>query len=164
MDSAVETKDELVEIKQELEGKSVIQLKSVLGVEQTKKNNKSRIKKKKTKKIRCTKCKKYKTFDTKKQLDEHVLKDHTRTRDAIICEFCCAVLKSDNYYKRHLATRHRQREYTCDHCAKVFSAKEYLINHIERHKQTTQLQCAICLTNYLTIQTYRRHLKSVSIL
>lgn len=118
--------------------------------------------KRKSKRFHCKKCRKNKSFSTIKQLERHV-QSHHENKDAIICEICSAKLKSEVYYKRHVATRHPDtpKSYVCDFDGKAFAAKDYLRIHMDRHRVHQILTCKTCYKSYISKHTFRRHLKMV---
>lgn len=122
--------------------------------------------KRKAKRFRCLKCRKVKLFTTQKQLERHEKVSHSRkSLDVVICEICSAQLKSEAYYKRHLAARHpdEPKIFICDHDGKSFVAKDYLRIHMDRHRVHQILTCKICTKSYISKHTFRRHLKMVRV-
>lgn len=119
--------------------------------------------KRKKKRFRCVKCRKVKLFSTQKQLDRHEITHSKKSLNVIICEICSAQLKSEVYYKRHLAARHpdEPKIYICDHDGRSFAAKDYLRIHMDRHRVHQILTCHTCTKSYISKHTFRRHLKMV---
>ncbi|CRL07690.1 CLUMA_CG020647, isoform A [Clunio marinus] len=119
--------------------------------------------KRKIKRYHCIKCHRRKSFTSQTQLDRHIANTHSKkiNHGVIICEICSAVLKSEAFYKRHLITKHPQtpKIYICDYDGKQFNAKDYLRIHMDRHRKNQILTCDICTKSYISLHTFRRHLK-----
>jgi hypothetical protein len=121
--------------------------------------------KKKPKTLHCTICPKKKSFKSKVLLNRHLCQEHgTTKRQTIMCEICSAVLKSQAYFKRHMATRHPKtsKVFVCDNCGKSFTHKDYLRIHMDRHRVHQILTCNVCQKSYISKHTFRRHLRTVS--
>lgn len=117
-------------------------------------------KKHKRKRLECLECNPRKTFATKKQLQSHVEKAHktVNLEVGIICQICFKSLRSENYYKRHLATRHPEtpKIFICDFDGQSFRSKDYIRIHMDRHRQHQILTCATCQKSYVSRHTFMR--------
>lgn len=119
--------------------------------------------KRKSKRFPCPTCKTLRSFTTHKQLCRHIQIVHKKIQPEIICEICSQKLRSETYFKRHMATKHSAtpRIYVCDFDGRAFTAKDYIRIHMDRHRQYQILTCTICQKSYGSRHTFRRHLKMV---
>lgn len=120
---------------------------------------------KKRKRLRCKLCRQHKGYLTQSLLDKHMKEAHGRQSQPteFICEYCSMSLKSEVYYKRHLLARHPKtpKTYICDFDGREFPAKDYIRIHMDRHRAHPILTCNVCQKSYLSLHTFRRHLKLV---
>ncbi|XP_048002863.1 zinc finger protein 184-like [Leguminivora glycinivorella] len=117
------------------------------------------------------------TFDTKKQMDLHVKKDHlkgegvnekvrTRSKEVLAekptCAECGKVFSSRKTYRYHLNVLHKgQNRYPCPRCGKVYQWKSNLGRHLRTHKARDdgELYCELCDKRFASVATYRQHLR-----
>lgn len=119
----------------------------------------------KVKIFRCPKCRKIKSFSTQKHLDRHIRTVHgKKAANNIECDICSKFLKSENYLKRHMTTKHpdNPKMFICDFDGRSFAAKDYIRIHMDRHRLHQTFTCHICMKSYISKHTFRRHLKMVS--
>lgn len=118
----------------------------------------------KVKRFRCQKCRKSRSFLTQKHLDRHMQIGHSKKAEkSVKCEICEKPLKSENYLKRHIATKHPEnpKMFICDYDGRSFTAKDYIRIHMDRHRKHQTYTCSICMKSYISKHTFRRHLKMV---
>lgn len=93
--------------------------------------------------FKCAEFKCVDSFETSDQLNEHVIKNHSRDE----CPHCSKMIRTIRM-SEHIKSQHDNVElFVCDLCGKIFRSKHLHKYHIQRkHTEHQKVQCDICGT------------------
>ena len=87
---------------------------------------------------------------------ERHLKEHLKTHDTIMCQFCDDVFPTTNALSRHIPS-HNKGPLMCNTCKKTFFSTYMLLLHMRGH--TGNYKCTLCNATFMFQTNLPRHVK-----
>lgn len=88
----------------------------------------------------------------------HLQRQHVLLR-AHICKVCQADFTTADHLRKHMRSRHRQREHVCSECGKSFAQFCHLTEHMLSERNHVKHICSMCNTQFFRSIDLARHIQ-----